>query len=529
MDSLKAIYSSLIKAIRSVVELLRPYVGEHADGKLASSWLIPIPLSLDSLRHLPRVPAVKLSLWNYVRNEEWPSVKELLRTYRPHALNPLNLIPPFPKLARIIEGIHVFTFDGRHLTVPGACQYVLAQDVVNGNFSVVGTISDGALKAIAIVDKNGDSVEITAEGPVKLNGADTEFPVHQNQLHAWREVYSVSIFSTYGARVHCKADLKICHIWINGYYHNQLRGLLGNANAEPYDDYQLPSGQIGKSLSEVTEAYKLQSSCPLVSGGDAHQHEKDDAASEECQKAFDWTSSLRACYYFIDPQPYKDACVHTVASAANKKEAACNIALGYASYCRSENIIVAVPKNCFKCKVSDASGKETEHELGDSYTVVNPQKKADIVLVVDTAIGDQLSEIVDTTITELRKELKSREITDTRIAVIGYNKAQKYLSRYTSKGNLDITGKFTVPKLKPNPDLEIEQPIKTGCEHLDKALITAQRLKRQFEEDLGLSADGRAFRSALLYPFRSSAAKAIIAIRSDSLTHSLNPVIIIYI
>lgn len=524
LDSLKIIYTSLIRAVRSIIDLVRPYVREHIDAKLPSSWWTPVPLSFESVRHLPQVPTVKSSLLNYIRNEELPSLKDALRTYRPHEFNPLNILPPFEKLARIIDGTHVFTFDGRHLTVPGACQYILAQDVVNGNFTIVGTITGGALKSIAILDKNGDTIELSAEGPVKVNGANNEFPVHQSQLHAWREIYSVSILSAYGARVECKTDLKVCLISISGYYHNQVRGLLGNANAEAYDDYQLPTGKIGNSLNDLTEAYKLQSSCPAVNTEDTHNHDKDDAVSEQCQSIFSWSSPLRSCYYLIDPEPYRDACVHSVASATNKEEAACNIALGYAAYCRSENIFAYVPKNCSRCKVSDASGKETEYEVGQRYTVVNPQKQADIVLVVDTAIGDKLDGIVDTTITELRKELKVREITDARIAVIGYNKNDKFLNRYTTKGSLDITGKFAQPKWKPNPELQNDVAIKTGCKHVDQALSTAQRVTKQLRDDLGLSADAQAFRSALQYPFRSTAGKAIIAIRSDTLTHSLNPV-----
>lgn len=526
VDSLKAIYVSFLKAARSVGDLLRPYISEHSENKLGS-WWAPVPLSFDIVRHLPHVPTVKFSVWNYIRNEELPSVKDAVRTYRPHGFNPLNWIPPLPKVARVIDGIHLITFDGRHITLPGACQYVLAQDVVNGNLSIVATIADGALTSIGLVDKSGDAIEIGSDAQAKLNGAATEYPIHQNDLHAWRDIYSVSIITTYGARVHCKADLKVCHIYVNGYYHNKLRGLLGNANLEPNDDLQLPSGKVGK-LADLAEAYKLQKSCPAVSVVDKHEHGKDDAESEECRKAFDWNSSLRGCYYFIDPQPYRDACAHSVASASNKEQAVCNIAFGYASVCRSENIPVSIPSNCQKCHVVDASGKEIEQSVGDIYTVVNPQKKADIVLVVDTAIGDQLSSLVDATITELRKELKSREITDVRVNVIGFNKEKKFLSRFTSKGQLDITGKFVVPQSKSSSVLDNDKPLSVGCESVDKALETAHKVAKRLEEDLGLSADGRAFRTALQHPFRSSASKVIIAIRSDPLTHSINPVNIFF-
>lgn len=521
-DSLQAIYSAFLKAVSSVVNILRPYLNQQ-DGKLTNSWWAPIPLSFSVASYVPRWPSVRLSPWNYVRNEELPSIKEVLRQYRPLAFNPLNLIPPLPKVARIFDGKHLITFDGKLVTLPGTLQYVLAQDVVNGNFSIVANVVDDQLKSIAVVDKNGDTVEVSADGPVKVNGEATEFPVHQNQLHAWREYYSFQILSNWGAHVHCKADLKVCHIYVNGFYHNQVRGLLGNANAEPNYGWQLPSGIITKSLNEAAEAYKLQKgqAVKLV----AHDHAKDDAESAECAEVFGWGSPLRAGYYFIDVQPYREACAHSVASSAKKLDAACDVAFAYVSVCRTENIPATMPEKCQKCRSVDASGKPVEHNLYEFYNIVNPQKKADIVLVVDTALGEQLNELVDSTISELRKELKSRDISDAHIAVIGYNREEKYLSKFTSKGKLDYTGKFSVPKWKSSADLKVDDPINVGgYDNFNKASKTANSFLRQLEDDLGLSADGRAFRKALQYPFRADAGKAILAIRSDSLTYSFNPV-----
>lgn len=500
-------------------------MGSYGGGEslTSSGWWAPIPLSFDALRHLPSIPIVRFSLWNYIRNEELPSIRDAITTFRPQGFNPLNWLLPFTKLARIIDGTQLFTFDGRHITLPGSCEYVLAQDVVNGNFSVVAKIDDGKLKSIGLVDKNGDSVEVSADGPVIVNEKPSELPVHQGELHAWRGYYSVFLISRYGVRVHCIADLSVCHIAVNGYYHNRLRGLLGNANSEPYDDTQLPNGKISEKIAEFGDAYKLQQSCPALSVPEQHQHDKDDAASEECRKAFDWNSSLRGCYIFIDPQPYREACAHVVAKASNKQEAACNIAFGYASYCRSENIPISVPDTCQKCQVADATGKKVDHVIGDLYTVTAPQKSADVVLIVDTAIGKPLNELVQSTITELRKELKSRDITDARISVLGYNKGEKYLSHFTSKGQLNVES-FKLPELKQSEVLLKNKIIKTGCEQLDNILEKADKLNTQLEDDLGLNSDGLAFREALLYPYRSSASKVILAIRSDSLTHSLNPV-----
>lgn len=65
----------------------------------------------------------------------------------------------------VADGQHFFTFDRRHLTFPGSCSYVLAQDFVDKNFTLVANLQNGAIKSITLADKN-DVIEITDQGAV---------------------------------------------------------------------------------------------------------------------------------------------------------------------------------------------------------------------------------------------------------------------------------------------------------------------------------------------------------------------------
>ena len=42
----------------------------------------------------------------------------------------------------------------------------------------------------------------------------------------------------------------ICAVHVSGFYLGKLRGILGDGNNEPYDDFTLPSGKITESGSE---------------------------------------------------------------------------------------------------------------------------------------------------------------------------------------------------------------------------------------------------------------------------------------
>lgn len=68
--------------------------------------------------------------------------------------------------AVVVNGQHIFTFDGRHLTFPGSCRYLLAHDHVDRNFSLVLQLHNGAPKSIILEDKNGVTIEIKDNGQV---------------------------------------------------------------------------------------------------------------------------------------------------------------------------------------------------------------------------------------------------------------------------------------------------------------------------------------------------------------------------
>lgn len=380
-------------------------------------------------------------------------------------------------------------------------------------------IRDRKLQSIAISDKSGDYVDLSANGKLTVNEKPSEFPVHEQSLYAWRTYYGVHLLSSYGVFVECTLDLRACRVHVNGFYFSKLRGLMGNGGYEQYDAQTLPNGKLADSTTQFANAYKLHK-CADITIDDQHKHAVDDAHSSECDKVFGSSSSLRFCNYILDQTKYLGACQHAVKNAENKQEAACSIALGYATKCISQNIPVTLPSVCNKCKVTDDAGSVKSYELGDRYST-NTAKKADFVFVVDNAIESKLlTDTVQNFITELRHSLKKEY--DAHISVIGYKKGDTYLKHYTSDGKLDITN-FQLDK-KPENSIHDDKPLTVGCKYLDPVLQTLYNTSVRIQDDLSLLADGRAFREALQYPFRSNAHRTIIAIRSDVLQHSTNPV-----
>lgn len=501
---LKDLYKELLQALSGIKK-------DYIDGFSVGS--ITAPINLDILKRLPPfITNIRFSALNQLKAEPIFNFRDLFYLYRPYAFNPAELIPPFTMHGEIADGSHIFTFDGRHLTFPGQCSYILARDFVDGNFSIVANLADGKMKSITLTDKSG-YFEVSENGALKAGTKAAEFPLHQGTLHAWRKYYTVTLFTAYGASVECSEDLKTCHVKVSGFYSGKTRGLLGNGNNEVYDDYMLPNGKITESTAELGNAYKTRKDCPAVTAsGDAHPKSH---SNEFCSQYFGRESSLRLCFLFVNPTNYREACEHATHGAADAQKDACAIATTYASRCRQEHIPVSIPKACSRCTVGNKP-----LDVGDEVTVKVPQKQADIVVVFDTKLGAQLS-VVQEVVNELKRELKNSGINDVHVGAIGFNKDDKYLYQYTTNGKLDFKGNFE--KLEYNGPKE-EKPVHTGLNELDAVLGELEKSSSQTKEDYGLSADAKAFTRAMFYPFRATATKTIIAFRTDGVPYSTNPV-----
>lgn len=509
LDELKGIYGLLVKAIKS----LYPSLNLNRPDLSAAHGYFTNPsatFSLEALRNLPSLLTFKYSPWNHLRHEQRPALRDAINTYRPYGFRPSQLLPPFEKHAQLIDGRHAFTFSGSHFSLGGAaaCNYLLAQDVVHHNFTIVAKLdAAGHLAAITLIDRS-NAVELQANtGIVLLNGEKSPLPLNKGDINAWRDYHTVSLLTTYGARLTCSVDLRVCSVAVNGFYHGKLRGIFGAANAEPSHDLKQLDGKVAADSGALGKAYALGTNCPAGKPHDAAVHT---ASAPQCVKYFaDYDSNLSPAFFFIRPQQYREACEHAVAEAAtpaDKATAACDVARGYVVAARSENLWASLPDDCVHC--------EDSRPLGEDFKTTAPQKKADVVVVVDTATAN-LAELVHPVLTQLRADLKARDIADSHIVVIGYNKERIFTRLYTQAATGSTEHSADLKIVDGGP--AYEKPIRTGHASVDARLEHRAAVQEQLRRDLLVSSDAKAFRTAMDYPFRANAAKAIVAIRSDSL------------
>lgn len=463
---------------------------------------------------------------------EWSRLIELARLS--------NWIPPYKYQAQVIDGAHFMTFDGFHYTFavssaggvdasdaePEGCYFVLAADSVNANFTVLGTFNNKLtrkLNSILISDSSNNVFELKSNDKTYYNNKAREMPLHA-ELNAWRNSFGQTFIhhAKAGVLVSCERNLEVCSITVNGFYKNKLRGLLGNANDERVDDLQLQTGdfveQSAASYDSFFQNYQLKKFnkvCPKpVSSTGANLHDHHGHGSAECDTVFKTFGYFQAFLpWFAN---YKEACMHaTMITDGNKQEVACTIARGFVRKLNAEYGIPAhVPEVCYKDCSAEIDLKESK---------VN-NKKLDLMLLVDfnnTMYVEMLPQLIN----EFKATLKTREVTDLNVNVVGFNQDWKYPVHIASP---DANPKFNFANF-------IGDNLKTMPLYSDEHFVTKYPVVNQFVDgfwkgyakaqvDLGLSPDAQAFQYAQHYPFRADAFKLFFILRSDPLRYTANPV-----
>lgn len=148
----------------------------------------------------------------------------------------------------------------------------------------------------------------------------------------------VHLVSTAGVKIDCTPDLEGCGIFISGFYHAQLKGLLGVGNNEPYDDFTAANGKIVVSESDFANSYKIGNCQPVTVLKNDQK-----AENAECNKLFGWESPLRYCYPFVPTENFKIACAHGLNTGVKDTEV--NIAKAYVATCQRHNVPIRVPSD----------------------------------------------------------------------------------------------------------------------------------------------------------------------------------------
>ncbi|KAF7405857.1 hypothetical protein HZH68_005226 [Vespula germanica] len=504
---LNIIYTKALDALKSLIDLLETH---SLFNNIQNIFNTEVVTDFGILAKLPGISTLRVSVLNHLRNAELPTPLDIYYTYRP-TLHLTDIVPPFSKTGTVADGGHIFTFDGNHFTLPGTCNYILVQDMQDGNFSVIANLKNGVLVSVTVTEPK-ESITLKNNGNILVNNKPADYPASTKNLQAFLTIPAINVKSAYGVHVICsrKAPM-ICTVRVSGFYLSKLRGLLGDGNNEPYDDYNLPSGKITEDATEFGNAYKLKEDCPAATAVKASAH------APICSEYFtSSSSSLSSCFNYVNPTHYQEACDQAV-SASTPEKGACLIAFAYYAACYEHNVFgISIPSSCVNCKVGTNS-----ISVGDSFNVKIPKKEADIIFIVEEDMQNEkiFKDMIAPLMTELREELKQQGITDTHIGLVGFGEHISWPRHYTTDGSTNIVGEVKNIKFEgKNPILKLQDATQGNIE------LTLKYLKQRYDVEFGTFKLTGAYEQAINYPFRPEAAKAVVGVIASPCEKSPLPI-----
>ncbi|XP_060861024.1 apolipophorins isoform X2 [Metopolophium dirhodum] len=251
-------------------------------------------------------------------------------------LNPSNLIPPFDVQSVIIDSINIITYnDEPYSFMPNTGYYTLAEDYVNNKFTILAGYKNNILTKISISIYNGEKYVLVSGGSITVNGKNADFPLINDNLKTWKDVYFFGMDIAIGVSIKCTLDLSIVQVFINGYYYGQVHGLLGSMYQEPKYDLKLPNGELPDDMASFLLAYRQT--------GNTEPTNIDLLQTDDplCSSLFSGKSSLKPFFSTIAPAAYRAICNQIVSTATSEQDSlnkACLVAKAFVSMARQNHM-----------------------------------------------------------------------------------------------------------------------------------------------------------------------------------------------
>ncbi|XP_023259719.1 von Willebrand factor isoform X2 [Seriola lalandi dorsalis] len=253
-------------------------------------------------------------------------------------------------VCRTVGEGHYITFDGFKYTFPGLCQYVLVQDMCNGeegSFRVLveneacGIVGHRCAKAITVFYQGGLIVmqhgEVKMKRPV-LQGSQVEI-VRSGQFYTLLLGKHISLSWDKGTRL-------LVHI--SSTYRGRVCGLCGNFDGNVNNDLMSSNNQLEVDSSHFGNSWKVVPSCADVTEIPA-------PCSDNIAKLITVEQSCRVitgplfreCNSQVDAEPYVDMCVEAACSCPSVGDCACfcDVIAAYAQACSERGVHISWRSN----------------------------------------------------------------------------------------------------------------------------------------------------------------------------------------
>ncbi|XP_061630178.1 von Willebrand factor isoform X1 [Phyllopteryx taeniolatus] len=273
----------------------------------------------------------------------------------------------------VVGQSHFKTFDNKFFTFTAPCQYLLAQDCTEHEFSVIIENVQCADDQEAVCTRSVTlslptledmTVKLKHGGMVSVNGMDIQTPMHHGHLHIQRSVQS-SVVLKFGANLRLNWDgrgrvlLKLSPRWAG-----RTCGLCGNYNGNQGDDFMSASGLVEAGPLAFSQSWRVSGDCKSthksVTDPCAVNPKRVRFAEEGCSMMM--SDVFSPCHFLVNPAPFQRFCRHDVCSCVDGEECLCSALASYAAACTAKGVLLhwrspsLCQMECTKGQVYEACG-----------------------------------------------------------------------------------------------------------------------------------------------------------------------------
>ncbi|XP_057285337.1 otogelin-like protein [Pezoporus wallicus] len=264
-----------------------------------------------------------------------------------------------PAECSITGSSHFTTFDGRHFTFLGICQYILVKGTGKNKFTITlqkapcGQNFDHAcIESITLVleDDVSKQVTLTRYGQVQTG------PNQVFNLNGAIEIQNVSSFfvqlkTSFGLKILFAKDGERIYVQVDIGWKRRTLGLCGTYNGNLRDDFLSPAGMIEGTPQLHANAWKVSSACsvpiniPVVDPCNVNQQNAGYASHCDIinQEVF------APCHAYISPGLYYQQCRFDACKCGSS--CLCNALAHYAYVCGKHGIVADFRSHISYCAV----------------------------------------------------------------------------------------------------------------------------------------------------------------------------------
>ncbi|KAM9204114.1 LOW QUALITY PROTEIN: otogelin-like protein [Mergus octosetaceus] len=269
-----------------------------------------------------------------------------------------------PAECSITGNSHFTTFDGRHFTFLGICQYILVKGTGKNKFTITlqkascGQNFDHAcIESITLVLEDDASKQVT----LTRNGQVQTGPNQAFNLNGAIEIRNISslfvqLKTTFGLKILFAKDGERIYVQVDVSWKRRTLGLCGTYNGNLRDDFLSPAGMIEGTPQLHANAWKVSSVCsvpiniPVVDPCNINQQNVGYASHCDIinQEVF------APCHAYISPALYYQLCRFDACKCGSS--CLCNALAHYAYVCGKHGIAVDFRSHISYCAVMCHSG-----------------------------------------------------------------------------------------------------------------------------------------------------------------------------